>query len=211
MLWRGGCSSVIFESVKGSWYQKVWESLPSSYWLLKIEILPNLLVNICCFEPVKWPSLLIPLAPPTYQHWRVTVWQTGLQDPRLHPQLASLVPDPATLLVQHSESHSYRETNCIALWAFMVTWGPCKPFLHTLSSSSLLLPETFMFAIWKNFLKAKVRFFLKGIHEGSNSGLSCDSDPITLSCVTWAIDWISLNFNLLLYKVGWQYMSLWGL
>ena len=85
MLWRGGCSSVIFESVKGSWYQKVWESLPSSYWLLKIEILPNLLVNICCFEPVKWPSLLIPLAPPTYQHWRVTVWQTGLQDPRLHP------------------------------------------------------------------------------------------------------------------------------
>lgn len=79
--------------------------------------------------------------------------------PSASSSLASLVPDPATLLVQHFESYSYRETNCIALWAFTATWGPCKPFLHTLSSSSLLLPETFMFSIWKNFLEVKVRFF----------------------------------------------------
>lgn len=35
-----------------------------------------------------------------------------------------LAPTPSILLVQHFESHAYRETNCVTLCVFVVTWGP---------------------------------------------------------------------------------------
>ena len=56
----------------------------------------------------------------------------------LHWHPSHWFPTPSILLLQHFESHAYRETNCITLCVFVVTWGPWKPFL-LLSSSSLLL------------------------------------------------------------------------
>lgn len=103
---------------------------------------PSLLVNIRSSNFLNDPSALLPLALPTHQQlkgYRVADGGCGTLALPLHWHPSHWFLTPSILLVQHFESHSYRETNRITLCVFVVTWGPCKPSLHMLSSSSLLL------------------------------------------------------------------------
>lgn len=132
--------SVIFESVKRSNTKRF-----ENHCLCHISCLKNWnmskFVNICSLNFSNDPSALVPLAPPTHQQLKghsVADGGCGTLASPLHWHPSHWFPTPSILLLQHFESHAYRETNCITLCVFVVTWGPWKPFL-LLSSSSLLL------------------------------------------------------------------------
>lgn len=129
--------------------------------------------------------------------------------PSASSSLASLVSWPCypacstfwISLLQRNQLH--RPLNFYGDLRSMQTFSPHSDLFFLASSWNIYV------CYLKEFPGSKSEiFFFKGRHKGSNSGLSCDSDPITLSCVTWAIDWISLKLNLLLYRVGWQYVPL---